>query len=143
MLFRSEEALAENREVQIHLFDTRINGSVKLNRERKNNSELIDFVCTWTLGGGTSFNAVIAHALDQAKIPERADVLMITDGNSEVHDNFIRRLNKFKQTTGVQWGTICVNMDVPKVCQEFSDEIYSVNLYNMDNTVDAIQKCLR
>lgn len=139
----AEEAMSEKREVQIHLFDTRIDGSVKLVGDRKNNSDLIDFVCTWTLGGGTSFNAVIAHALDQAKIPERADVLMITDGNSEVHDNFIRRLNKFKQTSGIQWATICINMDIPKVCQEFSDEIYSVNLYNMDVTVDSIQKCLR
>ena len=139
----AEEALAENRGIQIHLFDTQINGSVKLEGERKNNGDLIDFVCTWTLGGGTSFNAVIGHALDKAKIPERADVLMITDGNSEVHDNFIKRLNKFKQATGVQWGTICINTDVPDVCREFSDEIYSVNLYNMDGTVDAIQKCLR
>jgi len=139
----AEEALKQNREIQIHLFDTQINGSVKLQKDRKDNAQLIDFVCTWTLGGGTSFNAVLAHALDKAKISERADVLMITDGHSDVHDNFIRRLNSFKQTNGVQWSTVCINTDIPDVCRTFSDELYSVNLYNPDVTVDAIQRCLR
>lgn len=139
----AEEALKQNREIQIHLFDTQINGSVELQKDRKDNAQLIDFVCTWTLGGGTSFNAVLAHALDKAKISERADVLMITDGHSDVHDNFIRRLNSFKQTNGVQWSTVCINTDIPDVCRTFSDELYSVNLYNPDVTVDAIQRCLR
>lgn len=139
----AEEALKQNREIQIHLFDTQINGSVKLQKDRKDNAQLIDFVCTWTLGGGTSFNAVLAHALDKAKISDRADVLMITDGHSDVHDNFIRRLNSFKQTNGVQWSTVCINTDIPDVCRTFSDELYSVNLYNPDVTVDAIQRCLR
>lgn len=139
----AEEALKQNREIQIHLFDTQINGSVKLQKDRKDNAQLIDFVCTWTLGGGTSFNAVLAHALDKAKISERADVLMITDGHSDVHDNFIRRLNSFKQINGVQWSTVCINTDIPDVCRTFSDELYSVNLYNPDVTVDAIQRCLR
>lgn len=139
----AEEALKEKREIQVHLFDTRINGSVQLKDERADNSKLLDFIGTWTLGGGTSFNAVICHALDSVKISERADVLMITDGNSEVHENFIRRLNHFKQNTGVQWSTVCINSEIPEVCKKFSDELYSVNLYNPDATIDAIQRCLR
>jgi uncharacterized protein with von Willebrand factor type A (vWA) domain len=139
----AEQALKENRTVQIHLFDTRIEGSVELKAERKNNSSLLDFVATWVLGGGTSFNAVIAHALDHAKIGDKADVLMITDGNSDVNDNFIRRLNTLKQQTGIQWNTICVNSSIPEVCKRFSDELYSVNLYNAEDTMDAIQKCIR
>lgn len=139
----AEEALKENRDVQIHLFDTHIDSSVYLNSNRKNNDELINFICTWSLGGGTSFNAVLAHALDHAKIDDRADVLMITDGNSEVHDNFIRRLNNFKQQTGVQWSTVCINSNVPAICNIFSDEIYSVNLSDPNNAVDCIQRCIR
>ena len=139
----AEQALKEKRSVQIYLFDTRIEGSVTLSADRNNNLELLDFVGTWTLGGGTSFNAVLAHALDKANIKERADVLMITDGHSEVHDNFINRLNKFKQTIGMQWSTICVNSTTPAVCKMFSDELYSVNLKNQNDTVDVIQRCLR
>jgi uncharacterized protein with von Willebrand factor type A (vWA) domain len=139
----AEEALKENREVQIHLFDTRIDGSVTLEKDRKNNSDLLDFVGTWTLGGGTSFNAVLAHAIDKACKDDRADVLMITDGNSEVNQNFINRLNKLKSDKGIQWNTVCINTSVSEVCRKFSDEVYAVNIYNAPDTVDAIQRCLR
>lgn len=139
----AEEALKDKREIQINLFDTVINGSICLTSDRKDSKELIDFVGTWTLGGGTSFNAVMAHALDKAKISDKADVLLITDGHSDVHENYIKRLNKFKQNKGVQWSTICINTEVPNVCKEFSDEVYSVNLYDQENTVDSIQRCIR
>lgn len=139
----AEEALKEKREVRIHLFDTRVQDSVILSGDRKNNKELIEFIGDWTLGGGTSFNSVIAHAVDKGVVGERADVLLITDGNSEVNENFKRRLNQFKNETGTQWSTICINMAVPQVCKDFSDEVYSVDLCNNETTVDSIQKCLR
>lgn len=139
----AEEALKERREVRIHLFDTRVQDSVILSGDRKNNKELIEFIGDWTLGGGTSFNSVIAHAVDKGVVGERADVLLITDGNSEVNENFRRRLNQFKNETGTQWSTICINMAVPQVCKDFSDEVYSVDLRNNETTVDSIQKCLR
>ncbi len=139
----AEQALKEKRNVQINLFDTRIANSITLESNRTNNSELLDFVGTWTLGGGTSFSAVIAHALDTAEIKDQTDVLMITDGQSEVNEVFISRLNKFKQTNGLQWSTICINSIIPLVCKTFSDELYSVNLKDQDKTIDIIQKCLR
>lgn len=139
----AEETLKEQREIQIHLFDTRINDSVYLDSSRKDNSALLDFVCTWSLGGGTSFNAVLTHALDKAHMDARADVLLITDGRSEVHDNYIKRLKLFKQNTGVQWNTVCINTAVPEVCKKFSDEVYSVNVYDEENAVESIQRCIR
>ena len=141
-LLVAEETLKEQREIQIHLFDTRINDSVYLDSSRKDNNTLLDFVCTWSLGGGTSFNAVLAHALDKAHIDDRADILLITDGHSEVHDNYIKRLRIFKQNTGVQWNTICVNSAVPDICKNFSDEVYSVDVYEEENAVESIQRCL-
>lgn len=139
----AEQALKDRRDVQIHLFDTRIDMSVELSKDRKNNKELLDFVGQWTLGGGTSFNAVIAHALDHAKVETNADVLLITDGHAEIHDNFVKRLQTFKQQHGLQWSTVCVNSDIPDVCRRISDELFSVNLYDQENTIDAIQKCIR
>lgn len=139
----AEHAMKENRDVQIHLFDTKIDMSVTLDKGRKNNSELLDFVACWTLGGGTSFNVVIAHALDRARIEPKADVLLITDGNAEIHDNFVRRLNAHKREHGLQWSTICINTDVPLVCTKISDEVFSVNLSNPEATVEAVQKSIR
>jgi uncharacterized protein with von Willebrand factor type A (vWA) domain len=139
----AEDALKENREVQIHLFDTRVSDSVTLFSGRKNNKELLDFVGTWHLGGGTSFNSVIQHAVSTADVGDRADILMITDGHSSVCDSFIRTLNRFKTQTGTQWNTICLGIDVPDIVHSFSDDAYSVNLYDEEGTTDIIQKCIR
>lgn len=139
----AEEALKENRKVYINLFDTRIDQSIELKPKSANTSSLLDFVATWTLGGGTSFNAVIGHAVDHGCKDARADVLMITDGHSDVNEILERRLKAFKQSTGTQWSTVCINTEVPKVCGKFSDEMYSVNVYNTEGSVDVIQKCLR
>lgn len=139
----AEEALKENRKVYIHLFDTRIDKSVELRPKEKQTHELLDFVATWTLGGGTSFNAVLSHAVDHGCKDSRADVLMITDGCADVNENLEKRLRLFKQTTGTQWATVCINTEIPIVCDKFSDEMYSVNVYNVEASVDVIQKCLR
>lgn len=139
----AEEALKENREVQIHLFDTRISDSVTLAAGRKNNKELLDFVGTWHLGGGTSFNSVVLHAISKATVPERSDILLITDGHSDVLDSNIRTLNTFKTRTGTQWNTICLGINVPEVVHRFSDDAYSVNILDKEDTTDAIQKCIR
>ena len=139
----AEEALRENRKVFINLFDTRIDQSVELKPKASNTNALLDFVATWTLGGGTSFNSVISHAIDHGCKDSRADVLMITDGQADVNELLERRLKTFKQTTGTQWSTVCINTDVPNVCKRFSDEMYSVNVYNTESSIDTIQKCLR
>jgi uncharacterized protein with von Willebrand factor type A (vWA) domain len=139
----AEEALKQKRKVWISLFDTRVDQTVELRPGDNNLRTLLDFVGAWTLGGGTSFNAVLSHAVDKGCKDQRADVLMITDGHSDVNENLKRRVNAFKTKTGTQWSTVCINTDVPDVCREFSDDVYSVNVYNTENTIDAIQKCLR
>lgn len=139
----TEQAIKENRTVYINLFDTRIDSTIEIKPNKTGLNEILDFVATWTLGGGTSFNAVIGHALDKGCKDARADVLMITDGCADLSDAFVTRLKAFKQTTGTQWSTICVETDIPEVCYKFSDEVFSVNLYNTENTVDAIQRCIR
>jgi uncharacterized protein with von Willebrand factor type A (vWA) domain len=139
----TEQALKENRTVYINLFDTRIDKSIQLKPGAADISTLLDFVAEWTLGGGTSFNAVVGHALEKGCKDPRADILMITDGYADLTDAFCSRLNTFKQTTGTQWSTVCVETDVPDICYKFSDEVFSVNLYNTENTIDAIQRCFR
>jgi uncharacterized protein with von Willebrand factor type A (vWA) domain len=139
----SEEALKENREVQIHLFDTRVESSITLKGNRKTNKDLLDFAGTWYLGGGTNFNAVITHALGQAKTSDRSDILMITDGHSEVQDSKIKALQSFKQRTGTMWSTVCIGAQVPSVVHAFSDEAYAVDISAQAETIDVIQKCIR
>lgn len=138
----AEQAAKENRSVEINLFDTQINGSVVLNKETKNRKELLDFVGTWSLGGGTSFNAVLSHAVNSSSVTENSDVLLITDGHSEVNQARIKELNTLKANKKIQWNTLCINTTVPPVCSTFSDEVYSVDLAETSKTIDVIQKCL-
>ena len=138
----AEEAAKENREVQIYLFDSQIGQGVTLKDNKKLNTELLDFVTTWRLGGGTSFNNVIRHAIDEAEKHQRSDILMITDGHSEVQDFNLRKLGLAKQRTGLVWSTICIGTDVPSIVSKFSDDSYAVDISAEASTIDVIQKCL-
>jgi uncharacterized protein with von Willebrand factor type A (vWA) domain len=142
-LLIAEEALKQKRGVQIHLFDVRITDSVSLDATRADNNELLDFVATWHLGGGTSFNAVLAHAVTSAKITDKTDILMITDGHSEVHDHTIRNINAMKERTGAMWSTICIETDAGPILNRFSDEVHTVDLTKTAESIDCIQRCIR
>lgn len=139
----ADQALKDKRKLQIYLFDTHIAEEVTLEKDRRNNKDLLDFVGSWTLGGGTAFNNVLAHAGAKGRIDPRADILMITDGESEVHPAVVKTLNQFKAATGTQWSTLCLNNRVPAVCRSFSDQVYAVDIFNENDTVDAIQKCIK
>jgi uncharacterized protein with von Willebrand factor type A (vWA) domain len=138
----AEEALKDKRAVHINLFDTQIGESVIITPSAPNTKQLIDFVSGWSLGGGTSFNAVIGHAVETGPKIQNSDVLMLTDGHSEVSDAWIKRLNQFKQETGTQLSTLCLDTSIPNVCRRFSDEVYSVNTSNNAESIDTIQRCI-
>lgn len=139
----AEHARREKRSIHIYLFDTRVESAIHLKKENPSIKKLLDFVGMWSLGGGTSFNAVINHALFTASVEENADILMITDGHAEVSDRVVNKLNAFKKEMGTQWNTICVKNQPPNICKKFSDEVFSVNFQNTDQTVECIQRCIR
>jgi uncharacterized protein with von Willebrand factor type A (vWA) domain len=138
----AEQALKDKRAVHINLFDTQIGESVVITPDAPNTKQLMDFVSGWSLGGGTSFNAVIGHAVETGPKIQNSDVLMLTDGHSEVSDAWIKRLNQFKQETGTQLSTLCLDTSIPSVCRRFSDEVYSVNTSNNAESIDTIQRCI-
>jgi uncharacterized protein with von Willebrand factor type A (vWA) domain len=138
----AEEALKQKRTLQINLFDTYIQDTVVVKPDN-NSQELLDFVGSWSLHGGTSFNAVIDHALKNPELVKQSDVLMITDGESSVSDAFLRRLSLYKEREGIQWTTLCLSRRLPPVVATFSDDAYLVNIEDDHNTADVIQKALR
>ena len=138
----AEHARKEHRQLTIHLFDTEIQNTLVLKPDARNNSDLLDFLGTWTLGGGTSFSSVIRHVLIDSKLDKRADVVMLTDGHAEVGSAWVKRLNDFKKSTGATFATVCINTSVPSVVHSFSDEVSSVDVANPDDCVQAVQKQL-
>lgn len=143
MFVIAEKALKERRNVHIYLFDVSIRDELVLEKTRKNNRELLDLAGRRVSGGGTSFNSVVSHAVYNSDFDERADILMITDGHSDVSTGLIQKLNEFKSKTGSQWSTICINTSVPSVCRKFSDEVFSVDIQDKTQTADTLIRCVR
>jgi len=137
----AEECVAQSRELRIHLFDTRIQKSIVLDPSRGNNQDLLKFVLSWTTHGGTSFSSVIDHALS-SRIDPKADVLMITDGQAEVSDPFIRRLNLMKDELDLQWTSFCIGTQA-RVLTQFSDDVQLVDIENDPESVELFQNALR
>ena len=138
----AEECLEQKRELQVHLFDTVIQESIILKSDRNNNEKLLNFVMTWSTRGGTAFSAVLNHALTKAQIDTKADVLLITDGESEISDPLVRRLNEFKDETCLQWNTFCIGQKA-NVLHKFSDEVFLVNVNDDPKSVELFQTSLR
>lgn len=138
----AQECLEQRRELQIHLFDSIIQDSVIIKPDKSDNKSLIDFVMTWMTKGGTSFSSVISHVLNEVEIDPKADFLMITDGESNVPDAFIRRLNVFKEEKEIQWNSFCIGQK-SQILHEFSDEVFLVNIHDDVSSVDLFQKSMR
>jgi uncharacterized protein with von Willebrand factor type A (vWA) domain len=139
----AEECLKEKRDVQIHLFDTKVQKTVDLAAgDPSNAEELLNFILTWVTHGGTSFAEVINHALTKAAIDYKTDVLMITDGDATVPDAFIRRLNRFKEDRDLQWNSFCIGTKA-KALKEFSDNVQLVDILNDPSSAGLFQDALR
>jgi uncharacterized protein with von Willebrand factor type A (vWA) domain len=136
-----EQAREDNREVQVHLFDNRIGLSQTFKPSQKC-VDAIDFVLSWHLAGGTSFEAVLQHAM-KSKINKAADVLMITDGFSNTNQSTRNQFKCFCDSTGTQMTTIVIGDGDASECRLFSDNVFAVNNLSMDATADSLVKAIR
>lgn len=139
----AHEAAKENREVHIHLYDSSIDKSTVITPNKKGNSDLIDFVCDWHTGGGTSYEAVLQHALKNAGELKNADYIMITDGDANATDVSIRKLNVKRDELGAQWTTIVVDKVPSDICHAFSDKVHRVDASKDAQSADAFQDAIR
>lgn len=139
----ADECLKQNRDTYIHLFDNHVDKSVYLSKTRSDNKKLLDFVLAWTTGGGTSFEAVLRHAMNKRrKDLAKADVLMITDGRAWVSERTIRELKELKDEIGLQWSTFCIEGS-SDTAEDFSDYVHSVSCVENENTAGLFQDAMR
>jgi len=138
----AEQCKAEKRDVAIHLFDSRITKSVHLKATDQGNKKLIDFVLGWRTGGGTSFYSVVYHALDRSSSIKNADILMITDGQSNLSDDIAKRLDSLKTSQGVQWNSFCIG-ERAGVLDLISDNVYTIDTDADPEVVDMFQDSIR
>lgn len=136
-----EQARLDRREVQIHLFDNRI-GLSKTFKPSDKGDKAIDFVMSWHLSGGTSFESVLRHAVS-AKIDKAADILMITDGYSSTNHTTRNQFKLFCESTGTQMTSIVIGGGSTDSCESFSDSCFAISDLSVDATADSLMKAIR
>lgn len=137
-----EHATEEKRNVEVHLFDNRI-GHSEYFKNNSNVQQALDFVMSWSLGGGTSFESVLLHA-GSRKLDAAADILMITDGHSSTSASARQRFQTFRETTGTQMTTILIGSSTDsRECKIFSDSVYAVDITSPDATAESLIEAIR
>lgn len=136
-----DQAREDNREVQIHLFDNRIGLSQTFKPNQKC-VDAVDFVLSWHLAGGTSFESVLRHAMG-SKINKAADVLMITDGFSNTNQHTRNQFKSFCDSTGTQMTSIVIGDGDATECKLFSDSVFAINNLSIDATAESLVKAIR
>lgn len=123
----SEECAKDKRDFQVHLFDTGIDQSITIKPHETNKEHLINFMLAWHTRGGTSFDQVMKHAYSRADIDERADILIITDGQCEVTEATVRKFNLFKKDQSLDVHAMCIGTKSSSLTT-FCDTVNLVNI---------------
>lgn len=137
----AEQCSKENREIQIHLFDTGVNQSIVLEPRSGDHEGLLNFLMAWYTRGGTSFDQVMIHASVRADIDPRADILIITDGECQVTDLTVRRFNAFKDNNKIDVFGFCIGKKSESLLR-FCDSVHLVDICEDAESSDLFQKAI-
>ena len=93
-------------------------------------------------GGGTDFNSVLHKAMDVFKSNNRMDIIFITDGDADVFQSTIKKLNALKKKKGLRVTCILIGLsEVSEAVEQISDTIFHVdNLSDEDQIIQALAK---
>ena len=139
----------ENRDLTIIGFNGRVTDthSIKSGKcyhyERLiNKNELVMAIASRTPSGGTNFNAPISLALDKNPLAEKADLIMVTDGEGLISDPVMESIKEFK-AKGMQFYSILLGSR-PGVLESISDQIVDLEKLasnqDQDQTIGSILK---
>ena len=68
---------------------------------------------------------------------------MITDGQSDIPHAFVKRLLREKEEHGFQWTSFCIGDNATDSLEEFSDQVYPVDIENDSDSANLFQKSIR
>lgn len=117
-----------------------------LNRERRYQPELrkVLEMAEYFPGGGTDFERPLARALEliEHKKLKRGDIVIITDGESQVSPEFLRRLRERKDELGFSIFAVLVDLGSSELSTlaQFSDRVTSVKKLTTDTARDIFLK---
>jgi uncharacterized protein with von Willebrand factor type A (vWA) domain len=91
---------------------------------------LVESVCFFAACGGTSFDAALTGGMDVVQGYQKmkdADIVMITDGYSNVRPEVLSRVNNARREDGLHVYSILIGMEpAASINQQFSDETVSL-----------------
>ena len=99
-------------------------------------------IASRTPSGGTNFNAPISLALDKNPLAEKADLIMVTDGEGLISDPVMESIKEFK-AKGMQFYSILLGSR-PGILESISDQIVDLeklaSTQDQDQTIGSILK---
>lgn len=137
-----EECIENKRDVYVRLFNNHIENNIELKSDNKDNSELLDFIMQWRTCGGTSFDSVMRDAMwDTHMKTDKADILILTDGECEVDKNVLKEFGKFKHHKSIDVRGFCIGKK-SKNMEQFCDEVVLVNTEKDIETSEIFQTAI-
>lgn len=143
------QAKKENRDFFFAAFTTRIIYSKKFESGKYTLQELMEVVDI-TANGGTDFQQPLQFAMDACKEDEKlrtADVVFVTDGDANITDEWLKRVNEQKKVQEINIFTILVsgygNIDAEThALKPISNEIYNIEKIIDGDNINAAASSL-
>lgn len=133
-------ALLDRRPCRLVRFSHRINATLDLRPGHDPTSELLAFL-DGSVSGGTSFELPLRAArgaIDSERVYERADVVLITDGEAELSDGFIAEWRRHGARTGLSTYAVHIGGAVPPVLRALTENVVELRTLMPERLEDTL-----
>lgn len=122
----ADTARRQKRDFAACYFDTRVMETFRFPKGRMMPQNILQFATAGT-GGGTSYDAALDWGLEvlEEKTFRTADLVLITDGECDVSEHILRRLQTIRRTQGLRVFSILIG-GTPVSLATFSDKVWAV-----------------
>lgn len=118
-------ALSDRRTCRLIRFSDRLRASIDLRPGRDDTAKLLPFLAD-DVSGGTDFELPLTaarEAIDNDPVCERADVVLITDGEAELSKNFLDNWHAAARKDGLSTYAVHIGGQVPPVLHALTPDV--------------------
>lgn len=136
----ADVALADRRSALLIRFSHKINATLKLSPSRDATAPLLAFL-GGPVGGGTSFELPLLaarEAIERELMFERADVVLITDGEAELSAEFLLEWKRRASHEGLTTYAVHIGTHAPAVLRALTTEVIELRALLPDRLEEAL-----
>lgn len=136
----ADVALADRRSALLIRFSHKITATLKLSPSRDATTSLLAFL-GGPVGGGTSFELPLLaarEAIEREPMFERADVVLITDGEAELSAEFLLEWKRRASHEGLTTYAVHIGTHAPAVLRALTTEVIELRALLPDRLEDAL-----